>query len=265
MADCALLKQTKLPIAVEGDYRPILVVPPEIRNLDPAWKTCDLGLYLDDPPQALNPVDSIIDSHPTGPAQLYTTTPRPAPNPAASAAMPVRTPMGTSPNGNGNKGGPLQEAPGRSGSSPAREEDQVLPSSTRADSTTPKRDTPEPKRPTELVFTIGSMRYTATVDGNRVILGGSTIQLGGTALTIPGNLVVSAAPSGLVVTGRATSITKPWTEHETVSRPSTGSGNPSSARKTLSSSAKGNGSKTSLGHYGMLCGVLIICGILIWF
>ncbi|KAI7329541.1 hypothetical protein KC315_g6104 [Hortaea werneckii] len=41
---------------VFDDYRPVLAVPPQIREMDPAWKTCELdweGLY--DPPRALQP------------------------------------------------------------------------------------------------------------------------------------------------------------------------------------------------------------------
>ncbi|KAK5137795.1 hypothetical protein LTR08_007367 [Meristemomyces frigidus] len=41
---------------VFDDYNPVLAVPPEIRSLDPAWKSCALdwqGLY--DPPKALHP------------------------------------------------------------------------------------------------------------------------------------------------------------------------------------------------------------------
>ncbi|KAH9844482.1 mucin-2 precursor [Teratosphaeria destructans] len=41
-------------------YRRHLVVPPEIRGIDPAWSTCLLGLKgLYDPPEALQPVSTL--------------------------------------------------------------------------------------------------------------------------------------------------------------------------------------------------------------
>lgn len=45
---------------VFNDYNPVLAVPPEIRELDPAWKSCELdwqGLY--DPPKALQPASAM--------------------------------------------------------------------------------------------------------------------------------------------------------------------------------------------------------------
>jgi len=32
------------PVMISGQYNPMLVVPPQIRSLDPAWSTCDLAL-----------------------------------------------------------------------------------------------------------------------------------------------------------------------------------------------------------------------------
>lgn len=52
---------------VLDDYNPLLEVPPQIRNLDPAWKDCELdwqGLY--DPPKALHPAE--VEAQATMPA-----------------------------------------------------------------------------------------------------------------------------------------------------------------------------------------------------
>ncbi|KAI6792477.1 hypothetical protein KC363_g5076 [Hortaea werneckii] len=53
---------------VFDDYRPVLAVPPQIREMDPAWKTCELdweGLY--DPPKALQPAKTMAGpTTPTG-------------------------------------------------------------------------------------------------------------------------------------------------------------------------------------------------------
>ncbi|KAI7213331.1 hypothetical protein KC333_g6634 [Hortaea werneckii] len=53
---------------VFDDYRPVLAVPPQIREMDPAWKTCELdweGLY--DPPKALQPARTMAGvTTPTG-------------------------------------------------------------------------------------------------------------------------------------------------------------------------------------------------------
>jgi hypothetical protein len=72
-------------IVRSDDYRPVLMLPSQIRNMDPAWKTCGLdfrGAW--DPPIALHPADSvdpvITSSEPTHtmPASPQSTADAPA-------------------------------------------------------------------------------------------------------------------------------------------------------------------------------------------
>ncbi|KAI7622500.1 hypothetical protein KC343_g2724 [Hortaea werneckii] len=73
---------------VFDDYRPVLAVPPQIREMDPAWKTCELdweGLY--DPPKALQPASTMAGvTTPTGGEIEQTDPPSPSPGPDAPAS-----------------------------------------------------------------------------------------------------------------------------------------------------------------------------------
>lgn len=73
----------------KADQKPILVVPPEIRNLDPDWKDCDVwGWGAHDPPRALTPVDAlsgpISTIHPTVSSPAAASIPAPPPPSATS-------------------------------------------------------------------------------------------------------------------------------------------------------------------------------------
>ncbi|KAI6893159.1 hypothetical protein KC318_g12886 [Hortaea werneckii] len=73
---------------VFDDYRPVLAVPPQIREMDPAWKTCELdweGLY--DPPKALQPARTMAGvTTPTGGEIKQTDLPSPSSGPDAPAS-----------------------------------------------------------------------------------------------------------------------------------------------------------------------------------
>ena len=49
-------------VLVEDSYFPLLVVPPEIRNLDPAWANCEMYMYMRDPPYKLSSVTNIAQA-----------------------------------------------------------------------------------------------------------------------------------------------------------------------------------------------------------
>lgn len=71
---------------VLDDYNPLLEVPPQIRNLDPAWKDCELdwqGLY--DPPKALHPAE--VEAQATMPASDPVAT---AAEPQSSMILPAK-------------------------------------------------------------------------------------------------------------------------------------------------------------------------------
>ncbi|KAI7716320.1 hypothetical protein KC353_g5463 [Hortaea werneckii] len=73
---------------VFDDYRPVLAVPPQIREMDPAWKTCELdweGLY--DPPKALQPARTMAGvTTPTGGEVEHTDLPSPSSGPDSPAS-----------------------------------------------------------------------------------------------------------------------------------------------------------------------------------
>lgn len=72
-------------------YKPTLVVPPQIRSLDPAWKSCIMdfhGLY--DPPIALQSTTLDLPSTSAPPAALTSTT-LDLPPPPTSTATPSRS------------------------------------------------------------------------------------------------------------------------------------------------------------------------------
>ncbi|GAB1737175.1 hypothetical protein NU219Hw_g857t1 [Hortaea werneckii] len=73
---------------VFDDYRPVLAVPPQIREMDPAWKTCELdweGLY--DPPKALQPARTMAGvTTPTGGEIEPTDPPSPSSGPESPAS-----------------------------------------------------------------------------------------------------------------------------------------------------------------------------------
>ncbi|KAI7530297.1 hypothetical protein KC331_g14743 [Hortaea werneckii] len=73
---------------VFDDYRPVLAVPPQIREMDSAWETCELdweGLY--DPPKALQPARTLAGvTTPTGGEVEQTDLPSPSSGPDAPAS-----------------------------------------------------------------------------------------------------------------------------------------------------------------------------------
>ncbi|KAK3670727.1 hypothetical protein LTR78_009419 [Recurvomyces mirabilis] len=82
-------------VIYESLFQPVLAVPPEMRDLDPLWSQCELGLDgLWDPPRALQPASS--EAAPTAPGQSNTLTitasPAQTPNsPAATTPGPTKT------------------------------------------------------------------------------------------------------------------------------------------------------------------------------
>lgn len=66
-------------IGINDTYHPLLVVPDEIRSLDPAWKSCDPDWLTGswDPPQRLVPADAL--AQPTSAADIKPTSSTPTP------------------------------------------------------------------------------------------------------------------------------------------------------------------------------------------
>ena len=83
------------------EYNPRLVVPEEIRTLDPAWKTCDpdfFGSY--DPPRILVPAHALVSSTAAVDAEATSSTPMPAPVHTAPGAVSTSKPSTNDPPAN---------------------------------------------------------------------------------------------------------------------------------------------------------------------
>ncbi|KAK4502052.1 hypothetical protein PRZ48_007863 [Zasmidium cellare] len=107
-------------VILEDGYFPVLVVPDEIRNMDPAWASCALdweGLY--DPPLALTPATApasvtlprprtSTDAAPTTPASAAATPTTPAAETSPPASAQASTP--TTPDATADEPAPTAEA-----------------------------------------------------------------------------------------------------------------------------------------------------------
>ena len=72
----------------DDGYKPLLVVPPEIRAFDPAWASCEPNLEgMHDPPVILSAVGGLAA---TTPAAITLTLP-PTPGPTLASAIPPKT------------------------------------------------------------------------------------------------------------------------------------------------------------------------------
>ncbi|KAK3655222.1 hypothetical protein LTR56_003643 [Elasticomyces elasticus] len=72
-------------VLVDKAFEPLLAIPPQLRGLDPAWASCELGLEgLYDPPKALTPATTI-----EGPLIPSPTSASPASRPASVTPSPT--------------------------------------------------------------------------------------------------------------------------------------------------------------------------------
>ncbi|OQN96747.1 hypothetical protein B0A48_17171 [Cryoendolithus antarcticus] len=77
-------------------YEPIIAIPPEVKNLDPAWASCGGGINgAYDPPLPLTPVSTVVGVTTPGDGGLDTTTPATPASTPQSPAAPVTTGAGT--------------------------------------------------------------------------------------------------------------------------------------------------------------------------
>jgi hypothetical protein len=97
-------------VVMPGQYQPEMVMPPQMRNLDPAWESCAFDKYgLFDPPIALQPASGFLSS--TTQASGPTQTPAepgnspPSAGPSATQAPGAGDPIPTNGNG-GESSGP---------------------------------------------------------------------------------------------------------------------------------------------------------------
>ncbi|KAH8730264.1 hypothetical protein GQ44DRAFT_723701 [Phaeosphaeriaceae sp. PMI808] len=78
-----------------GEYHPYIMMPPQIRNLDPAWKSCRFDEYAAyDPPVALTPQSMFFSSQvtPTDAGDTHPVKTPAAPGQPGGGGMPVITP-----------------------------------------------------------------------------------------------------------------------------------------------------------------------------
>ena len=75
-------------------YAPVLLLPTQVRDIDPAWQSCDLNLFgLSDPPKKLTEVATAAE--PTAPVDNVpaSTTAQPGDSPVTSGSGPTTTPV----------------------------------------------------------------------------------------------------------------------------------------------------------------------------
>ncbi|KAF7186544.1 hypothetical protein HII31_12102 [Pseudocercospora fuligena] len=195
-------------VIYENNFRPQLAIPPEITQLSPEFKGCQLwynGLW--DPPLRLTEVDSA--AKPTLPT-YHTNQPAETSKPAApssAAAAPTSTPTAI-PNelpGSSNAGSkPSQPAYGPTVPNAVPTHTGNVPSSA-AETNLPSENTCVPsKEPWEKGFTVGGHTLQAHGRGRKAVVGSVTCVSGGPAQTITDGIVATYGDQGLIFETKAT-------------------------------------------------------------
>ncbi|KXT06231.1 hypothetical protein AC579_2610 [Pseudocercospora musae] len=189
-------------VIYENNFRPQLAIPPEITQLSPEFKGCQLwynGLW--DPPLRLTEVDSaakptLPTSHTSRPAE----TPKVA-APSSAAAAPTSAPTAI-PNelpGSSNAGSkPWQPAYGSTVPNAAPNHAGSAPPST-AEPNQPSENMYVPsKEPWDGSFTVGGRTLQAHGRGRKAVVGSVTCVSGGPPQTITDGIVATYGDQGLI-------------------------------------------------------------------
>jgi hypothetical protein len=187
-------------LTVVNDYSPILVVPPEVRALDPAWASCELdweGTF--DPPEALASVAELVpsSSSPTAAPAAVPASPQADPTPAANAEDTPTTNSGdTQAAGEGDTpAASAGDIPAASAATPVTvatvEGEPVL---------------VDPSTPDAVVVagqTLSSGGSAATIGGTIISVASGSVQIGTEVIALPTAVAAVVIPttSGIVVTG----------------------------------------------------------------
>ncbi|KAF2723330.1 hypothetical protein K431DRAFT_283135 [Polychaeton citri CBS 116435] len=182
--------QPKCSTIFEGEYRPILSLPPHVSDLQPAWSTClpaVFGVY--DPPIALTEGSvanlPTIHDHVTPSTTHHTSPPTALPETLPDSSI-------LSPTSRHTTQQIIHSESGVGGS-----EATTDPPATE-NSGSDIRPTSQPNSASIAAFHAGTQSFTATCISDQVVFGTHTIAVGGAATSVGGQ-AVSAASDGVVV------------------------------------------------------------------
>ncbi|KAJ4365014.1 hypothetical protein N0V83_008630 [Neocucurbitaria cava] len=192
-------------IVKPDEYKPYMLMPPQIRDLDANWKNCRYDKYAAfDPPIALHTAagmfSSTVDAQPTSignhePVQTPPT--QPAPGQSGGNSVPVAT---------SKPGSPRPADPDH----PQPDKPSVLPQEPKGSGPTPT-DTGRPHIPVIQpmpMVTIGPSIIPVNPTGGLIIQPGLTLRIGDPPMTIDGT-TISVGPSGVVMVHSKTTQTIP--------------------------------------------------------
>jgi hypothetical protein len=217
-------------VVMPGGYQPVMVMPPQMRNLDPAWESCAFDQYgLFDPPVALQSVSGFLSStteaseptqtpaepgnHPPSVGPSTTQHPEPEePQPTQGHGEESLSPESTRGNGDENEapkptksnGSPMpgnaDSTKGNVESTKGNGEENNGPSPTQKPNDPSKPETPAQPP----AITIGPSVIPIDPTGGVVVIPGVTLSVGGPGIVIS-STSLSIGSSGLVIISPATS------------------------------------------------------------
>lgn len=169
-------------------YRPYMLMPPQIRDLDPNWKSCLYDKYaVFDPPVALHTRSGMFSSVNAQPTSVQHVEPvhtpaTPGHSGGDAAPGPTSKPDNTNPN---------QDHPGKPPAVPQGP-------SINHPTATPHADSSSIEQPPQSVVTIGSSVMQMDPTGGLVLDPGLSLSIGAPAITKDGT-TISLGPSGIVL------------------------------------------------------------------
>ena len=163
-------------------YTPILVIPSQVKEIDPLWATCDYyPIGVEDPPYALTPVDAPTMAQTLAPAKP---TPMSLAKPALTAQPQLATQTAASPS---HAKQTQAEPPGSAQGSPSISNTYKAP--------TMSQIWPMP----DIVFTIEAHEYTVLSKG--VVCDDATTIRAGDPAVSNHDRIISVAPEGKILAG----------------------------------------------------------------
>ncbi|KAH7392472.1 hypothetical protein DE146DRAFT_758190 [Phaeosphaeria sp. MPI-PUGE-AT-0046c] len=217
-------------VVFQHEYYPVMVMPPEIRNLDPNWATCAFDKYgIFDPPIALQSIGNFLSSAasatptPIDPVPVVTPTPA-KPGQPGGGGVPVVTPPPTSdpqsPPGNNNpapnnpqdpQGPPGNDNPSPN-DPPSNNHPNPAPGQIPAPNPNPNptgSPNNSPGNPAPPVVTVGPTVIPIDPTGGVVINPGITLTPGGVPVVIS-STTFSVGNAGLTIISPSTSTQIPF-------------------------------------------------------
>ncbi|ORY11324.1 hypothetical protein BCR34DRAFT_601429 [Clohesyomyces aquaticus] len=206
------------------DYHPIMIMPPQIRDLDPNWKSCSFNQYgFYDPPIAVQSVGNFLPSS-VNPRPTPSTSPEPVhehPQPGQSGTDGGAIVTPAPPKPTSDPPSKSQEPPDPNPPNSAQDPGNSIPSSNPNPGNNPApgpnpapnpnpQPTPNaPSNPSPPVITIGPSVIPVGPSGGLVIDPGTTLSRGGPPVVISSS-TFSIGDGGLTVISPTTSTNIPF-------------------------------------------------------